>query len=325
MYCPEYFSTFKCIAGDCPDSCCRAGWEITIDDDTYNACISKLGDYFAERTITADDGDRIYRLNQNGNCPFLNSDGLCELYIKTGEMTEICQNYPRLYEEYDGFTEAGVSISCPEAQRLIFSANSDNYRFDGETSDDELLCELIAHREKAYDAIDSAATPEDALLEILLDAYALQEYIDTGIQTEEHFPDEEEPVDAEPVLRAACEMVLDRTDILYDCWKEALSKEIHIKQIAPEKRRAYLQYLIFRHYLKAINSEDILSQVELIALMYFLPMVLNGDYDTLCRIAAKEIEHDAENREALLDSLFDSEYLSFSDVLGVVKCFVQNE
>lgn len=325
MYCPEYFSTFNCIAGDCTDSCCRAGWEITVDDYTYNACISKLGDYFAERVCKAPDGDIIYKLDADGNCPFLNSDGLCELYIKTGEMTEICQNYPRFYEEYDGFTEAGVSISCPEAQRLIFLANSDNYRFDGETSDDELLNILLSHRAKAYDMIDSAQTPEVALLEILLDAYALQEYIDTGIPTEEHFPDEKEPVDAEPVLRAACEMVLDRTDILYDCWKEALSKEIHIKQIAPEKRKAYLQYLIFRHYLKAINSEDILSQVEFIALVYLLPMVLDGDYDTLCRIAAKELEHDADNREALLESLFDCEYVSVTDMLGLIKSLMQNK
>lgn len=325
MYCPEYFSIFKCIAGECPDSCCRAGWEITIDDDTYNACISKLGDYFAERTITADDGDRIYRLDQNGNCPFLNSDGLCELYIKTGEMTEICQNYPRFYEEYDGFTEAGVSISCPEAQRLIYSSKSGDYRFDAEASDDELLNILLSHRAKAYDMIDSAKTPEAALAEILLDAYSLQEHIDTGLPFCEYSYDDIEAIDALPVMKSACEMILDKTDILYCSWKEALGGELKIKSVDLGKRKAYLEYLIFRYYLKAINSEDILSQVELIALMYLLPMVLDGDYDTLCRIAAKEIEHDVENREALLDSLFDSEYLSVSDVLGVVKCFVQNE
>ena len=31
---PDYFSEFSCIAGDCKDSCCL-GWEIDIDEDSY--------------------------------------------------------------------------------------------------------------------------------------------------------------------------------------------------------------------------------------------------------------------------------------------------
>jgi hypothetical protein len=30
---PSIFREFVCAAGECPDSCCRAGWEIVIDPD----------------------------------------------------------------------------------------------------------------------------------------------------------------------------------------------------------------------------------------------------------------------------------------------------
>ena len=29
---PTYFDTFRCIAGDCPDSCCKE-WDVLVDDD----------------------------------------------------------------------------------------------------------------------------------------------------------------------------------------------------------------------------------------------------------------------------------------------------
>ena len=31
---PEYYKQFKCIANNCKDSCCSAGWEIDIDKKT---------------------------------------------------------------------------------------------------------------------------------------------------------------------------------------------------------------------------------------------------------------------------------------------------
>ena len=33
---PSYYKNFKCIAGKCKNNCCKAGWEIDIDDDTAN-------------------------------------------------------------------------------------------------------------------------------------------------------------------------------------------------------------------------------------------------------------------------------------------------
>ena len=44
---PDYFKQFKCIASECEDTCC-AGWEIVIDDDTYDMYKSVEGK-FGER------------------------------------------------------------------------------------------------------------------------------------------------------------------------------------------------------------------------------------------------------------------------------------
>ena len=34
MFIPKYMLTFKCIGSACTDTCC-AGWDINIDEDTY--------------------------------------------------------------------------------------------------------------------------------------------------------------------------------------------------------------------------------------------------------------------------------------------------
>ena len=32
---PYYYDEFRCIAGECKDNCCVGGWEIDIDEETY--------------------------------------------------------------------------------------------------------------------------------------------------------------------------------------------------------------------------------------------------------------------------------------------------
>ena len=33
---PKYYKQFHCIADKCKDSCCSAGWEIDIDEESLN-------------------------------------------------------------------------------------------------------------------------------------------------------------------------------------------------------------------------------------------------------------------------------------------------
>ena len=31
---PEYYNKFHCLAGDCPDTCCK-DWEVDVDEATF--------------------------------------------------------------------------------------------------------------------------------------------------------------------------------------------------------------------------------------------------------------------------------------------------
>lgn len=118
---PEYFKEFKCIASECEDTCC-AGWGIVIDDETYSKYQNVNGE-FGDRLkseIVHDAGENIFVLKGN-NCPFLNENKLCDIYNELGEdgLCYTCRQYPRYLEEFGSLREIGISLSCPEAARII--------------------------------------------------------------------------------------------------------------------------------------------------------------------------------------------------------------
>ena len=119
---PGYYKKFRCLAGECPDTCC-IGWEITVDRETEKTYqkLRKGKSELAERLrrsvrrrLIIPDGDR---------CPFLAGDGLCDLCREYGEaaMTRTCRRYPRHVEDFGDIHEVELLCSCPEAARLILS------------------------------------------------------------------------------------------------------------------------------------------------------------------------------------------------------------
>ena len=53
---PEYYTDFSCIADRCKDSCC-AGWEIDIDEgsyDYYQSCEGEFGEFLKANMYEAD-------------------------------------------------------------------------------------------------------------------------------------------------------------------------------------------------------------------------------------------------------------------------------
>lgn len=148
---PSYYERFRCIADRCEDTCC-AGWEIDIDDDTYERYMRVGGDLGARlRACTkvyegTDDGyEEVYEqhgfvLTEDLRCPFLDENNLCDIYRELGEdaLCEVCTHTPRNYLEYmvsdrmpdtpnsDDAThpvrEISLSASCPEAARLIYGS-----------------------------------------------------------------------------------------------------------------------------------------------------------------------------------------------------------
>ena len=155
---PSYYDDFRCIADRCEDTCC-AGWEIDIDDETYDKYLSVGGDFgarliesiktYGEESETPgeqngaesgvgvadhtevereseDEGYELhgFRLTDDLRCPFLDDHNLCDIYKEVGEsaLCEVCTNTPRNFLEYCDRREISISASCPEAARLIYGS-----------------------------------------------------------------------------------------------------------------------------------------------------------------------------------------------------------
>lgn len=121
---PNYYNDFSCLAGSCPATCC-AHWEVVIDEkalryyDTVDGDIGRL----IRNAMTEIDGDICFGLN-DGNCRMLQPDGLCEIQKELGHdaLCKSCARYPRFLTEVGLRREIGISLSCPEAARLILTA-----------------------------------------------------------------------------------------------------------------------------------------------------------------------------------------------------------
>lgn len=119
----EFFNSFTCIGSDCPDTCCK-GWSISIDSDTAKIYKNTEGEFGAQlkKKIEEKDGVVYFRL-VDGQCPFLNSDKLCEIYRNIGpdKMCNTCRTYPRISWFHGDVLFQGLTLSCPEAARMILS------------------------------------------------------------------------------------------------------------------------------------------------------------------------------------------------------------
>ena len=135
---PDFFRDFVCAASACPDSCCRAGWEIVIDPDTLNryealpgpdgarvraavvpACRGAQCAPGSAEELSSDE-EPLLRQDENRVCVLLDPDGLCHAQKVFGHesLCRVCREYPRFHREFGNLTEHGVSLSCPTAFRL---------------------------------------------------------------------------------------------------------------------------------------------------------------------------------------------------------------
>ena len=295
---PNYFRKFSCIAAACPDPCCRAGWLIPVDSETLDFYLT--AEPSVKQNTLSVDGDTVFKLRHDRSCPYFTDGGLCGIYISTGRMCEICTQYPRFYEEYDGFAEAGISCSCPEAARLILSADRASYGDLKRNTPDELLDFLVRARASAMDMAYSESSPEEAVSKLVGFGYDLQQLIDYGeleLLDQLDFCAFEDPLPG--FLKDIRKKILTDTEILDPRWEAALRADPKKPAASKTERRAYLGYLIFRHFLKAISTEDIFAQSLIIAAMYGLAATLTPSYAENVLLISRELEHDAENMRAL--------------------------
>jgi lysine-N-methylase len=187
---PYYYKYFKCIASKCTDTCC-AGWEIIIDDETYKQYKNVPGE-FGERlksNLKLYEDDAPGFVLQNNKCSFLNKTNLCDIYTELGEnsLCYTCRTFPKVIEEYGSIREIGLSLSCPEAARLILQDSKQmTFEFleDGEivsTCDDiffDTFMQLISARKIALDILQNPSIDLNHRIALLISfAHDIQEKI----------------------------------------------------------------------------------------------------------------------------------------------------
>lgn len=124
---PDYYNEFQCIAGKCSDNCCMGGWEIDIDEDTYEyyqQMTGEIGEKLRNSITENEEGDHCFRLI-DGRCPMLTQDGLCVVHKELGEkyLGVVCNQFPRYSEYYGTIKESGIGMACEEAARIMLCEN----------------------------------------------------------------------------------------------------------------------------------------------------------------------------------------------------------
>lgn len=312
---PSYFEKFKCIADKCPDSCCK-GWDVVVDDETneyYQSIDGEFGEKLKKLTEIDCDGDRIF-VSQSGRCPFWNENELCDIYINLGEshLCKTCREFPRLTQDYAAFTEHLLSFACPKAARLILGTDNayddfKNYDLDFSLCDynAELMRFLLSAREKLKGIFTDKSLPFSLGLGI---AMQFCENVQSAIDEFDYSADVvidrncKEDIIHKKSLSYVFEMHKE-FDIMTDEWREILCKASeHADEKIPGqyddlfKRMAL--YYIYRYFLTAVDSMNVLSTANRILCAYVVigSALLTGEYETekLFWLYSKEVEHSTE-------------------------------
>lgn len=108
-------------------SCCR-GWTINIDKKTHQKYVlsshAGIAAIAKENLILQRKGKSNYsrvRLNEKGDCPFIDENKLCMVHRDLGEeaLSHTCSTYPRSSTRYQDETRHTMTLSCPEVVRRV--------------------------------------------------------------------------------------------------------------------------------------------------------------------------------------------------------------
>lgn len=304
---PNYYKEFKCIADKCKHSCC-VGWEIDIDQDTYEKYMGVTGEFNAtlRENIDIYDGVACFRLDAKERCPFLNENNLCDIILNLGEdyLCQICNDHPRFRNFYGGITEIGLGLCCEAAAELIVSKKDkvtfeiiDNDGFEDENSKEEN--DFFILRNSIYNilqnrklTIEQRISKFAELCNIKIIEEPITEIIDFLISLER----------------------LDTkwTDILNDL-KNIDIRKIVLPTFFDIVAEQLLVYFAYRHLYGYLDDNRLSQRVQLIIFSYNVIKILcknhfrkfktlsYKDIAEYARLFSSEIEYSEENTQAILE------------------------
>ena len=311
---PSYYDCFRCIAGECPDSCCRE-WSVAVDPDAaakYRALPGELGDRLRQ-ALKDEDGDTVMAI-ENGRCPMWRADGLCRIQAELNHdaLCKTCREFPRLTHDYGDFQEWGLELSCPEAARLILSSSAQPWvRKEvpgGEPAEyDPIDMEILLNTRQAMLSLLENDRPVNEILAIaLMYGYHAQGELDSG-EHQDFDPDEALAEAREFGKNGDERLIMDffkELEILSGDWENRLNtpedsawSEIHLR---------IFRYFVERYWLQAIDDLDLVGRVKLGIISCLVAKILGGDPIRTAQRYSKEIENDPENVDAILEGAYTS-------------------
>ena len=323
---PKYYETFRCIASDCPDSCCKE-WDVLVDEasaEKYLAMEGALGESLRQHLQQDEDGDWYFAIT-DGRCPMWKLDGLCRIQAERDHdaLCQTCRDFPRLKHDYGDFAEWGLELSCPEAARLIFAEESQWVEKEipgGEAPEyDPMDMEILLQtREKMLEILgDESRSVAESLALALLYGYRAQDALDGGELAE--FDPEKELAFGRSVAKKASPEALRafylELEILTDGWKQRLESPA-ATLVWDAGLRKLARCGVERYWLQAISDLDLVGRVKMIVAACLLVRQLGGDLVQTAQLYSKEIDNNTENVEAILDGAYANPALTDEKLLG---------
>lgn len=280
---PDFYDDFVCLADRCRHSCCR-GWEIDVDDETaalYASLDGPLGEELRD-AIQEADGVRSFRLQENGDCPFLRADGLCRVIAELGEdaICDVCALHPRFFEDVGEHELSGVSVGCEAAAALLLGGKGElTFLTDAE----EPLTLRVLLRLLGWDVPEEALrfspTLDAAYCRALLRRYGRCEAIDEAWTRD----------------LAALAAAGDLTN----------AAEVYIKRYNTAAYQRIFDYILYRQLERAeeYGVERLLRFAREAADFIFLCDAREHDTAECLRRWAAEVEYSTENAPILLSSI----------------------
>ena len=222
---PSYYLTFRCVGGACKHSCC-VDWEIDIDSQTLSAYESRTDALGARiRSSLCKEESVHFCLGEDGRCPFLNENNLCDIILSDGEraLPEICREHPRFRNYYgDELVELGLGFACEQALSCALCAEELSFVIaDGEI---DSLSDLraVSLRTADFDFAHICGYNGDFLRE-KYGVLSLLSHTDIPAEARISLLAEQYGVDTSPDVYSAFYSLLDSLESLDPAWRGLLS------------------------------------------------------------------------------------------------------
>ena len=309
---PTFYKTFKCIAGDCPDSCCQ-GWEVDADSDSleyYKTLDNSLEiKKRIDSVLSKDEFDNtIFTLAPKKRCPFLNDENLCDMHIAIGgEHTPYtCRTFPRFIYDFGATREIGISFSCPVASDMMY--NTESFDFETEVNSDlptlndidaEKYFLLYKGRAEAYKiAKDKNKSIRERLNDLL----------DLGVLLQEKLLPYDEGGDD-----IAFFDVFKNPELINPEWKEKV-ENFSLKQVSDtQSNENILMYFLYKYLMQAVYDYDALSKIKMAVLGVLINTYFGEDSWTV-HLWSKETEHSQYNMDRYKKLLKSADCLSVTEL-----------